>query len=85
VPNLGVLGASVMGTSGAHNPTLTAQALAWRSADHLTKNWKAIASGWTKSLTSHPTRLRESWQSMFATARPSPARFSLKWYVDSDN
>lgn len=45
VPNLGVLGASVMGTSGAHNPTLTAQALAWRSADHLTKNWKAIASG----------------------------------------
>jgi gluconate 2-dehydrogenase alpha chain len=45
VPNLGVLGASVMGTSGAHNPTLTAQALAWRTADHLTKNWKAIASG----------------------------------------
>ena len=27
VPNLGVLGASVMGTSGARNPTLTAQAL----------------------------------------------------------
>jgi len=44
-PNLGILGASVMGTSGAHNPTLTAQALAWRTADHLTKNWKAIASG----------------------------------------
>ena len=32
VPNLGVLGASVMGTSGARNPTLTAQALAWRTA-----------------------------------------------------
>jgi gluconate 2-dehydrogenase alpha chain len=45
VPNLGVLGASVMGTSGAHNPTLTVQALAWRTADHLTKNWKAIAEG----------------------------------------
>jgi gluconate 2-dehydrogenase alpha chain len=44
-PNLGVLGASVMGTSGAHNPTLTAQALAWRTAEYLTKNWKAIASG----------------------------------------
>ena len=44
-PNLGILGASVMGTSGAHNPTLTAQALAWRTADHLTENWKAIASG----------------------------------------
>ena len=42
VPNLGVLGASVMGTSGAHNPTLTAQALAWRTAEHLVKNWKTI-------------------------------------------
>jgi gluconate 2-dehydrogenase alpha chain len=42
-PNLGVLGASVMGTSGARNPTLTAQALAWRTADHLVKNWKAVA------------------------------------------
>jgi gluconate 2-dehydrogenase alpha chain len=43
VPNLGVLGASVMGTSGAHNPTHTAQALAWRSADHLVRSWKTIA------------------------------------------
>jgi len=34
-PNLGILGASVMGTSGARNPTLTVQALAWRTADHL--------------------------------------------------
>jgi len=42
-PNLGILGASVMGTSGARNPTLTAQALAWRTADHLAKNWKSIA------------------------------------------
>jgi gluconate 2-dehydrogenase alpha chain len=42
-PNLGVLGASVMGSSGARNPTLTAQALAWRTAEHLTKNWKAIS------------------------------------------
>jgi gluconate 2-dehydrogenase alpha chain len=45
VPNLGVLGASVMGTSGARNPTLTAQALAWRSADHLAKNWSSVAKG----------------------------------------
>src|SRR5262249_4237319 len=44
VPNLGVLGASVMGSSGAHNPTLTAQALAWRTAEHLSKNWKTIAN-----------------------------------------
>ena len=43
-PNLGILGASVMGTSGARNPTLTAQALAWRTAEYLTKNWKAIAT-----------------------------------------
>ena len=42
--NLGVLGASVMGTSGAHNPTLTAQALAWRTAERLTTAWKTIAS-----------------------------------------
>ena len=42
-PNLGILGASVMGTSGARNPTLTVQALAWRTADHLVKSWKSIA------------------------------------------
>ena len=40
--NLGILGASIMGTSGARNPTLTVQALAWRTADHLTKSWKSI-------------------------------------------
>ncbi|MDP6582608.1 MAG: GMC family oxidoreductase [Vicinamibacterales bacterium] len=42
VPNLGVLGASVMGTSGARNPTLTVQALAWRTAEHLAQNWSSI-------------------------------------------
>ena len=41
-PNLGVLGGSVMGTHGARNPTLTIQALAWRTADHLIRNWKSI-------------------------------------------
>jgi choline dehydrogenase-like flavoprotein len=44
-PNLGFLGASVMGTSGARNPTLTVQALAWRTAEHLSANWNAIAKG----------------------------------------
>lgn len=44
VPNLGILGASVMGTSGARNPTLTAQALAWRTAEHLVENWERITS-----------------------------------------
>ena len=42
-PNLGVLGACVMGTSGARNPTLTAQALAWRTGEYLAKNWKSVA------------------------------------------
>ena len=42
-PNLGVLGASVMGTSGARNPTLTAQALSWRTAQHLVESWSDIA------------------------------------------
>jgi gluconate 2-dehydrogenase alpha chain len=42
-PNLGILGASVMGTSGARNPTLTVQALAWRMAERLAQNWKSIA------------------------------------------
>jgi gluconate 2-dehydrogenase alpha chain len=43
-PNLGILGASVMGPSGARNPTLTAQALAWRTGEHLAKAWKTIAT-----------------------------------------
>ena len=40
-PNLGIVGASVMGTSGSRNPTLTAQALAWRTAQHLAETWKS--------------------------------------------
>jgi gluconate 2-dehydrogenase alpha chain len=44
VPNLGILGASVMGTSGARNPTLTAQALAWRTAAHLVESWSTITA-----------------------------------------
>lgn len=42
VPNLGILGASVMGTSGARNPTHTVQALAWRTADHVVRQWKQL-------------------------------------------
>jgi len=44
VPNLGVLGASVMGTSGARNPTLTVQALSWRTAEYLVNNWNNVVS-----------------------------------------
>lgn len=40
VPNLGIIGGSVMGTSGSRNPTLTLQALAWRTAQHLADDWK---------------------------------------------
>jgi len=42
-PNLGILGGSVLGSHGARNPTLTIQALAWRTADRLIKNWRSIA------------------------------------------
>jgi gluconate 2-dehydrogenase alpha chain len=42
-PNLGILGASVFGTSGSRNPTQTVQALAWRTAEYLAGNWKSIA------------------------------------------
>jgi choline dehydrogenase-like flavoprotein len=42
VPNLGVLGASVMGSSGSRHPTLMVQALSWRAAEHLTNNWRSI-------------------------------------------
>ena len=42
VPNLGILGASVMGTSGSRNPTLTVQALSWRTAEYLVNNWRSV-------------------------------------------
>ena len=35
VPNLGILGTSTFPTSGGHNPTLTLQALASRTAARL--------------------------------------------------
>ncbi len=42
-PNLGILGGSVLCAHGARNPTQTIQALSWRTAEHLVKNWKSIA------------------------------------------
>ena len=44
-PNLGVLGASTFPTVGGHNPTLTVQALAWRTAQHLVDDWGTRARG----------------------------------------
>jgi gluconate 2-dehydrogenase alpha chain len=41
-PNLGVLGASVFPSMGGHNPTLTLQALARRSARRLVDDWATI-------------------------------------------
>ena len=35
VPNLALIGASTFPTSGGHNPTLTLQALAWRTAERV--------------------------------------------------
>jgi gluconate 2-dehydrogenase alpha chain len=43
VPNLGLMGGSVMGVSGARNPTLTIMALSWRTGEHLAKQWQSIA------------------------------------------
>ncbi len=43
-PNLGVVGGAVMGTSGSRNPTLTLQALAWRTAEHLADKWATRTS-----------------------------------------
>jgi gluconate 2-dehydrogenase alpha chain len=43
-PNLGVLGASTFPSMGGHNPTLTLQALARRSAVRLVDDWSAITA-----------------------------------------
>lgn len=43
-PNLAVLGGATFPSAGGRNPTETIWALAWRTADHLVKNWKSIAS-----------------------------------------
>jgi gluconate 2-dehydrogenase alpha chain len=45
VPNLGILGASVFPTSGGVNPTLTVQALAWRTAEYLAGQFRAATIG----------------------------------------
>jgi gluconate 2-dehydrogenase alpha chain len=44
VPNLAILGGSTFPTSSGYNPTHTIEALAWRTGEHITKNWKAITT-----------------------------------------
>ena len=46
VPNLGMLGASTFPSGGGWNPTLTVQALAWRTAEHLVRQ----LAGYRRSL-----------------------------------
>jgi gluconate 2-dehydrogenase alpha chain len=43
VPNLGLLGCCTFPTAGGHNPTLTLQALAWRTAERVASDWDAVA------------------------------------------
>lgn len=43
-PNLGIVGTSVYPSSGGHNPTLTLQALAWRTAQRLVDGWDSLAA-----------------------------------------
>ena len=43
-PNLAVLGGSTFCSAAGRNPTQTIQALAWRTAEHIAKNWNAIAA-----------------------------------------
>ena len=43
VPNLGLLGCCAFPTAGGHNPTLTLQALAWRTAERVASDWEAVA------------------------------------------
>ena len=78
VPNLGVLGASVMGNSGARNPTLTAQALAWRTAEHLIKNWKSIATATVALLLT----VTAAFPQGRGGGMPSPIRISIPAFTD---
>ena len=42
-PNLAILGGSVFPSTAGYNPTQTIQAVAWRAAEHIAKNFQRIA------------------------------------------
>jgi gluconate 2-dehydrogenase alpha chain len=42
VPNLAIVGGSCFPCTGGHNPTETAQALAWWAGDHIAQTWDSI-------------------------------------------
>ena len=44
VPNLMIVGGSVLVSHGGSNPTMTLQAVAWRSAENLVTSWRSIAN-----------------------------------------
>ena len=43
VPNLLIMGGSILVSHGGSNPTLTIQAVTWRNTEHLIANWGSIA------------------------------------------
>ncbi len=43
VSNLAIMGGSVFFSTSGYNPTLTIQALAWRGAEHIAKNFDSLA------------------------------------------
>jgi gluconate 2-dehydrogenase alpha chain len=44
VPNLAILGGSTFPSSTGYNPTHTIEALAWRTGDHISTNWKSVTA-----------------------------------------
>ena len=44
VPNLAILGGSTFCSAAGRNPTQTIQALGWRTADHIVKDFKSITT-----------------------------------------
>jgi gluconate 2-dehydrogenase alpha chain len=44
VPNLALVGGSTFPTSAGRNPTETIQAMAYRTAKHITKSWKSLTT-----------------------------------------
>jgi GMC oxidoreductase len=83
VPNLGILGASVMGASGSHNPTLTTEALAWRTAEHLGRNWERLRGDAARSV---PTGHTVRWllHAHVSHSRPSFRRSGTAKQIDAE-
>lgn len=79
VPNLGIVDGSVFVTSGPVNPTSTIMALAARTADHLVRNFAAIAAtgGLRRTVPGLPARTAPATPTQDAPAAPG-----LPWTGD---